>query len=72
MGGGAGRVNAPAKLTSTGSGWESVAGSTLGTERAEICLSQLYFYPVEAIDFPHRTAQPGECSESAVDEIFVG
>ena len=66
------RFNSLAKLTSTGSSWESVAGSTLGTELSEICLSQLYFYPVEAIDFPHRTAQPGECSESAVDEVFVG
>jgi hypothetical protein len=39
---------------------------------SEICVAQLYYYPDVALEFPHRTLLPGECTTSEVLEEFVG
>lgn len=63
------------KLTATGSSWVSEAGTAIaGSSNTlkEICVAQLYYYPDVALDFPHRTLMPGECTTGEVLQEFVG
>jgi hypothetical protein len=69
------RFDSVAKLSPTTSAWVSEAGSanpeSSGT-LSEICVAQLYYYPDLALEFPHRTLHPGECTTSEVLEEYVG
>lgn len=69
------RFNSVSKLSPTTGAWVSEAGlvdEESSNTLSEICAAQLYYYPDFALEFPHRTMRPDECTTSEVLEEFVG